>query len=99
MTDTEASDRGKAGPGRSLYRAAQCGDLVSMATALAQGAEVNWSHPEEEGRTALIGAARGVSVTSTDLSGSLKITMTHFNAIFVFTHVFSSISRLLRALL
>ncbi|KAJ8368187.1 hypothetical protein SKAU_G00082150 [Synaphobranchus kaupii] len=58
--DSEAPDRGKNGAG--LYQAAQCGDLVSMVTALAQGAEVNWSHPEEEGRTALIGAARGGSL-------------------------------------
>ncbi|XP_035242087.1 BAR_ACAPs and ArfGap_ACAP domain-containing protein isoform X1 [Anguilla anguilla] len=61
-TDTDASDRGKDAAGRRIYQAAQSGDLVSMATALAQGAEVNWSHPEEEGRTALIGAARGGSL-------------------------------------
>ncbi len=32
-----------------------------MATALSEGAEVNWSNPEWEGRTALIGSAVGVS--------------------------------------
>lgn len=46
--------------GRRLYRASVAGDLVAMATALAQGAEVNGSIPEEEGRTALIGAVVGV---------------------------------------
>ncbi|KAI1893791.1 hypothetical protein AGOR_G00127300 [Albula goreensis] len=60
--DTEAPDSERDALGRGLYQAAQCGDLVSMATALAQGAEVNWSHPEEERRTALIGAARGGSL-------------------------------------
>lgn len=39
------------------------GDLVAMAAALAQGAEVNESIGEEEGRTALIGAAVGVKNT------------------------------------
>ncbi|XP_066565813.1 arf-GAP with coiled-coil, ANK repeat and PH domain-containing protein 2 isoform X2 [Amia ocellicauda] len=50
--------------GRMLYRAAREGDLVSMATALAQGAEVNWANPEEEGRTSLIGAACGGSLAA-----------------------------------
>ncbi|KAJ0063916.1 hypothetical protein NL108_013723, partial [Boleophthalmus pectinirostris] len=45
-----------------LYRAALEGDLVSMATALAQGSEVNAVVPEEHGRTALIGAAIGGSL-------------------------------------
>lgn len=45
---------------RRLYHAALAGDLVAMAAALAQGAEVNGSIGEEEGRTALIGAAVGV---------------------------------------
>ncbi|XP_026185263.1 arf-GAP with coiled-coil, ANK repeat and PH domain-containing protein 3 [Mastacembelus armatus] len=45
-----------------LYRAALAGDLVAMAAALAEGAEVNGSVPEEEGRTALIGAAVGGSL-------------------------------------
>ncbi|XP_072546869.1 arf-GAP with coiled-coil, ANK repeat and PH domain-containing protein 2 isoform X2 [Salminus brasiliensis] len=48
--------------GRKLYQAALDGELVSMATAIAQGAEVNWSNPEEAGRTALIGAAIGGSL-------------------------------------
>ncbi|XP_034021490.1 BAR_ACAPs and ArfGap_ACAP domain-containing protein [Thalassophryne amazonica] len=47
---------------QDLYRAALAGDLVAMATALAQGSEVNASIPEEEGRTALIGAAVGGSL-------------------------------------
>ncbi|XP_072318086.1 arf-GAP with coiled-coil, ANK repeat and PH domain-containing protein 2 [Eucyclogobius newberryi] len=47
---------------RRLYRAAVDGDLVSMATALAQGSEVNAVAPEEHGRTALIGAAVGGSL-------------------------------------
>lgn len=50
--------------GRHLYRAAVAGDLVAMATALAEGAEVNTCIAEEEGRTALIGAAIGVKLTS-----------------------------------
>ncbi|KAM9359631.1 arf-GAP with coiled-coil, ANK repeat and PH domain-containing protein 2 [Symphorus nematophorus] len=48
--------------GLRLYRAALAGDLVAMAAALAQGAEVNGSIGEEEGRTALIGAAVGGSL-------------------------------------
>ncbi|XP_068560952.1 BAR_ACAPs and ArfGap_ACAP domain-containing protein isoform X2 [Cebidichthys violaceus] len=47
-----------------LYRAASAGDLVDMATALAQGADVNGSIREEEGRTALIGAAVGDSLSA-----------------------------------
>ncbi|XP_041733139.1 BAR_ACAPs and ArfGap_ACAP domain-containing protein [Coregonus clupeaformis] len=50
--------------GRQMYQAACQGDLVTMASALAQGAEVNWSHAEEEGRTALIGSAFGGSLTA-----------------------------------
>ncbi|CAG02113.1 unnamed protein product, partial [Tetraodon nigroviridis] len=45
-----------------LYRAALAGDLVAMAAALAQGAEVNGSLSGEQGRTALIGAAVGGSL-------------------------------------
>ncbi|XP_076590649.1 arf-GAP with coiled-coil, ANK repeat and PH domain-containing protein 2 [Chaetodon auriga] len=48
--------------GLRLYRAALAGDLVAMAAALAEGAEVNGSVGEEEGRTALIGAAVGGSL-------------------------------------
>lgn len=54
---------GRENAGRQLYQAAFQGDLVTMASALAQGAEVNWSHAEEEGRTALIGSTFGVSST------------------------------------
>lgn len=56
-TSAPAQDRDV---GLQLYRAALAGDLVAMATALAQGAEVNRSVIGEEGRTALIGAAVGV---------------------------------------
>ncbi|XP_017536995.1 BAR_ACAPs and ArfGap_ACAP domain-containing protein [Pygocentrus nattereri] len=48
--------------GQKLYQAVLDGELVTMATALAQGADVNWSNPEEAGRTALIGAAIGGSL-------------------------------------
>ncbi|XP_022594393.1 arf-GAP with coiled-coil, ANK repeat and PH domain-containing protein 3-like [Seriola dumerili] len=48
--------------GLHLYQAAVAGDLVAMAAALAVGAEVNNSIGEEEGRTALIGAAIGGSL-------------------------------------
>ncbi|XP_061734451.1 arf-GAP with coiled-coil, ANK repeat and PH domain-containing protein 2-like isoform X1 [Nerophis ophidion] len=47
--------------GLRLYRAAVAGDLVAMATALAQGAEVNGC-VAEEGRAALTGAAVGGSL-------------------------------------
>ncbi|XP_056138911.1 BAR_ACAPs and ArfGap_ACAP domain-containing protein [Lampris incognitus] len=56
------SQGGMEAAGRSLYKAALLGDLVAMAVALAQGAEVNGSLSEEEGRTALIGAAIGGSL-------------------------------------
>lgn len=46
--------------GLRLYRAALAGDLVAMAAALAQGAEVNRSFSWEQGRTPLIAAAIGV---------------------------------------
>ncbi|XP_023869968.1 arf-GAP with coiled-coil, ANK repeat and PH domain-containing protein 2 isoform X1 [Salvelinus sp. IW2-2015] len=55
---------GRENAGRQLYRAAFQGDLVTMASALAQGAEVNWSHAEEEGRTALIGSTFGGSLSA-----------------------------------
>lgn len=54
------SERHRNGAGLRLYRAALAGDLVAMAAALAEGAEVNGSIADEEGRTALIGAAVGV---------------------------------------
>ncbi|XP_030633697.1 arf-GAP with coiled-coil, ANK repeat and PH domain-containing protein 3 [Chanos chanos] len=62
LSDSTDPETVKRNAGRRLYQAAQRGDLVSMATALAQGAEVNWIDPEEEGRTALIGAAIGGSL-------------------------------------
>ncbi|XP_013888795.1 arf-GAP with coiled-coil, ANK repeat and PH domain-containing protein 3 [Austrofundulus limnaeus] len=52
----------KEGASLRLYRASMAGDLVAMATALAEGAEVNSSVEEEEGRSALIGAAVGGSL-------------------------------------
>uniref|UniRef100_A0A8D3C8P5 Arf-GAP with coiled-coil, ANK repeat and PH domain-containing protein n=1 Tax=Scophthalmus maximus TaxID=52904 RepID=A0A8D3C8P5_SCOMX len=48
--------------GLRLYRSALAGDLVAMAAALAEGAAVNGSNAEEEGRTALIGATVGGSL-------------------------------------
>ncbi|XP_077961896.1 arf-GAP with coiled-coil, ANK repeat and PH domain-containing protein 2 [Gasterosteus aculeatus] len=50
--------------GLRLYRAAAAGDLVAMAMALAQGAPVNGSIDEEAGRTPLIGAAVGGSMSA-----------------------------------
>ncbi|XP_051933451.1 BAR_ACAPs and ArfGap_ACAP domain-containing protein isoform X1 [Hippocampus zosterae] len=49
-----------------LYRAAVAGDLVALVTALAQGAPVNGSLAQEEGRTALIGAAQGGSLLASE---------------------------------
>ncbi|KAL0973567.1 hypothetical protein UPYG_G00206220 [Umbra pygmaea] len=54
---------GKENAGRKLYNAACQGDLMTMAAALAQGAEVNWSHTEE-GRTALIASTFGGSISA-----------------------------------
>uniref|UniRef100_UPI0037E9257D arf-GAP with coiled-coil, ANK repeat and PH domain-containing protein 2 n=1 Tax=Semicossyphus pulcher TaxID=241346 RepID=UPI0037E9257D len=54
----------KVDAGMCLYQAALAGDLLAMAVALAQGAEVNGSISEEEGRTALIGAAVGGSLSA-----------------------------------
>lgn len=59
-----AVETSKLRAGEKLYQASLNGDLVAMATALAEGAEVNWSNPEREGRTALIGSAVGVSDSS-----------------------------------
>ncbi|KAM4627685.1 arf-GAP with coiled-coil, ANK repeat and PH domain-containing protein 2 [Polymixia lowei] len=61
-TRADGLQRGKEAAGRGLYRAALLGDLVAMAAALAQGAEVNVSLPDKENRTALIGAAVGGSL-------------------------------------
>lgn len=54
------SERRKDEAGLRLYQASVVGDLVAMAAALAEGAEINRSISEEGGRTALIGAAVGV---------------------------------------
>ncbi|KAM6946076.1 arf-GAP with coiled-coil, ANK repeat and PH domain-containing protein 2 [Aplochiton taeniatus] len=59
-SSTNDSDKEKAGG--QLYQAALHGDLVSMATALARGEEVNAPNLNEQGRTALIGAAIGGSL-------------------------------------
>ncbi|KAK2846511.1 hypothetical protein Q5P01_009510 [Channa striata] len=48
--------------GLRLYQAASSGHLITMAAALAEGAEVNGIVAEEEGRSALIGAAIGGSL-------------------------------------
>lgn len=53
---------GKENAGLELYQAASQGDLVSMAAALAQGAEPNWVYTEEHGRTSLIASAVGGSL-------------------------------------
>ncbi|XP_078023501.1 arf-GAP with coiled-coil, ANK repeat and PH domain-containing protein 2 [Epinephelus lanceolatus] len=53
---------GKGEAGLRLYRAALAGDLIAMAAALAQGAEVNGSIAEKGGHTALIGTAVGGSL-------------------------------------
>ncbi|KAG7478933.1 arf-GAP with coiled-coil, ANK repeat and PH domain-containing protein 2-like [Solea senegalensis] len=58
---SDAAQCPKVNPGH-LYQAALAGDLVAMAKALAEGAEVSGCVPEEEGRTALIGAAVGGSL-------------------------------------
>ncbi|XP_035010931.2 BAR_ACAPs and ArfGap_ACAP domain-containing protein [Hippoglossus stenolepis] len=59
---SDPDQRHKAAAGLRLYQAALDGDLVAMAVALAEGAEVNGSIAEEEGRTGLIGAAVGGSL-------------------------------------
>ncbi|KAM7412487.1 hypothetical protein PAMA_020051 [Pampus argenteus] len=58
----ESSSSDSAQTALGLYQAALAGDLVAMAAVLAQGVEVNGSIVEEEGRTALIGAAVGGSL-------------------------------------
>ncbi|KAK9961718.1 hypothetical protein ABG768_007118 [Culter alburnus] len=60
--DGPGAESSKLRSGEKLYQASLNGDLVAMATALAEGAEVNWSNPEREGRTALIGSAVGGSL-------------------------------------
>ncbi|XP_071352310.1 arf-GAP with coiled-coil, ANK repeat and PH domain-containing protein 2 isoform X1 [Trachinotus anak] len=61
-SSSDGAQRHKEKAGLHLYLAALAGDLVAMAAALAEGAEVNGSVAEEEGRTALIGAAVGGSL-------------------------------------
>ncbi|XP_030008690.1 LOW QUALITY PROTEIN: arf-GAP with coiled-coil, ANK repeat and PH domain-containing protein 3 [Sphaeramia orbicularis] len=61
-TGPHGSKSTKEEAGLCLYQAATTGDLVAMAAALAQGAEVNGSISTEQGRTALIGAAVGGSL-------------------------------------
>ncbi|XP_061137474.1 BAR_ACAPs and ArfGap_ACAP domain-containing protein [Syngnathus typhle] len=56
----------EASPLSHLYRAAVAGDLVALVAALAQGAPVNGSLGQEEGRTALIGAAQGGSLLASE---------------------------------
>lgn len=57
-----------------LYQAALAGDLVAMASALAEGAEVNGSIVgKEAGRTALIGAAVGVKKKTTKLEVAVLV--------------------------
>nr|XP_055053529.1 BAR_ACAPs and ArfGap_ACAP domain-containing protein [Misgurnus anguillicaudatus] len=60
--DLSDAETAKLRAGERLYQASLSGDLIAMATALAEGAEVNWSNPEQEGRTALIGSAIGGSL-------------------------------------
>lgn len=65
--------------GLRLYLASVAGDIVAMMTALAEGAEVNSSVAEEEGRTALIGAAVGVrSLLKCPISPVLHVPSRHY---------------------
>ncbi|XP_073510743.1 arf-GAP with coiled-coil, ANK repeat and PH domain-containing protein 1 [Phyllobates terribilis] len=51
-------------PGALLYRAAEHRYLPTMADALAHGADVNWVHSEEDGRTPLIRAVLSDSLVA-----------------------------------
>ncbi|KAM3910265.1 arf-GAP with coiled-coil, ANK repeat and PH domain-containing protein 1 [Leptodactylus fuscus] len=51
-------------PGALLYRAAEHRFLPTMADALAHGADVNWVHSEEDGRTPLIQAVLSDSLVA-----------------------------------
>ncbi|KAM4039679.1 arf-GAP with coiled-coil, ANK repeat and PH domain-containing protein 1 isoform 1-T1 [Anomaloglossus baeobatrachus] len=51
-------------PGALLYRAAEHRYLPTMADALAHGADVNWVHSEEDGRTPLIQAVLSDSLVA-----------------------------------
>ncbi|XP_077422100.1 arf-GAP with coiled-coil, ANK repeat and PH domain-containing protein 2 [Vanacampus margaritifer] len=63
---TPHHDDVEASPLLHLYKAAVAGDMVALVTALAQGAAVNGSVAQEEGRTALIGAAQGGSLLASE---------------------------------
>ncbi|KAM9732781.1 arf-GAP with coiled-coil, ANK repeat and PH domain-containing protein 2 [Menidia menidia] len=62
----QLSQSGEADSGR-LHRAAAAGDLVAMATALAEGAKVNQEDEEGAGRTPLMAAAAGDSLSVCEL--------------------------------
>lgn len=47
-------------PGLVMYRAAQARNLPLMAEALAHGADINWVNDEDESKTPLIQAVKGV---------------------------------------
>lgn len=47
-------------PGLLIYKAAQARNLPLMAEALAHGAEINWVNDEDENKTPLIQAVKGV---------------------------------------
>eukprot|EP00070_Physeter_catodon_P020576 XP_023981503.1 arf-GAP with coiled-coil, ANK repeat and PH domain-containing protein 3 isoform X2 [Physeter catodon] len=49
-------------PGLLAHRAARTRDLPALASALAQGAEVNWADAEDEGKTPLVQAVLGGSL-------------------------------------
>ncbi|KFP98603.1 Arf-GAP with coiled-coil, ANK repeat and PH domain-containing protein 3, partial [Haliaeetus albicilla] len=49
-------------PGLLIYKAAQARNLPLMAEALAHGAEINWVNDEDENKTPLIQAVKGVSL-------------------------------------
>ncbi|XP_057244490.1 arf-GAP with coiled-coil, ANK repeat and PH domain-containing protein 3-like, partial [Malurus melanocephalus] len=51
-------------PGSLLQRAALARNVPLLAAALAHGAEVNWANEEDEGKTPLIQAVRGVRDTA-----------------------------------
>ncbi|CAJ0928384.1 unnamed protein product [Ranitomeya imitator] len=59
-----AADVATLHPGALLYRAAEHRYLPTMADALAHGADVNWVHSEEDGRTPLIQAVLSDSLVA-----------------------------------
>ncbi|CAL8374622.1 unnamed protein product [Gadus morhua 'NCC'] len=63
---SEDVGRGTEEAGHALYKGALLGDVVAMAAALSQGAEVNRRQPEEENRTPLMAAAIGGSLPACD---------------------------------